>query len=91
MELNFVEDKKNRIVVEVKGETHTFVSALVDELWNDDAVKAAAYRIDHPLVGVPRIVLETTGKSAKDVLKKAAQRLSKKIDSLGSGAVKAIK
>jgi DNA-directed RNA polymerase subunit L len=91
MELKFLEDKKNRIVVEVKGETHTFISALTDELWNDDSVKVAAYRIDHPLIGVPRIIVETTGESATEALSKAVQRLKKKIETLGSAAVKAIK
>ena len=91
MELNFVEDKKNKVVVEIKGETHTFIAALVDELWNDDAVKVAAYRIDHPLVGIPRVILETSGTDAKSVLKKAAQKLKKDFDSIGAGAVKALK
>jgi len=91
MELKFLEDKKNRIVVEVKGETYTFVSALTDELWNDDSVKVAAYRIEHPLIGTPKIIVETTGESAVDALSKAVQRLKKKIETLGSAAVKAIK
>ena len=91
MELNFIEDKKNRIVVEVKGENHTFVSALTDELWNDDSVKIAAYKIDHPLVGVPKIIVETSGEDAQAALGKAVQRLKKKFDSLGSGILKVMK
>ncbi len=79
MELNILEDKKKRLVFELKGEKHTLCNALRDELWNDKAVKAAAYNISHPLVGIPKFVVETDGKKApKKALKDAISRLQKK-------------
>ena len=82
MELKIVEDKKTKVVLEIRGEDHTFVNALTDELWNDDSVKVAAYRIDHPLIGVPTLIVETSGKPASEVLSKAAQRLGKDAEKL---------
>ncbi|MBW2977652.1 DNA-directed RNA polymerase subunit L, partial [Candidatus Woesearchaeota archaeon] len=64
MKVNIVEETKNKIVIELKGETHTFCNALKKELWNDKHVKIAGYNIAHPLVGVPKIVVETDGKEA---------------------------
>ena len=91
MELKFIEDKKNRVVVEIKGETHTFLNVLKDELWNDDSVKVSAYRVDHPLIGSPKLIVETSGESAKDALIKAAQRLQKQFDKFGSEVSKVVK
>ena len=90
MELNILEDNKNRIIFEIKGETHTFCNALKKELWNDKKVKLAAYDIDHPFVGVPKMIVETEGASSpKKVLVEAAKRLEKKSEDLKQAFVKA--
>ena len=77
MELNFIEDKKNKVVVEIQGEGHTFCNILKSKLNETDGVKAAAYRIDHPLSGIPSLMVETTSKSARDVIKEAANAIKK--------------
>jgi DNA-directed RNA polymerase subunit L len=77
MEIVFVEDTKHKLVFELKGADHGFCNALKKELWNDAAVTLASYTINHPLVGVPRFILETKNKEARDILKKAVDRLKK--------------
>jgi DNA-directed RNA polymerase subunit L len=78
MELEILEDKKNKLVVEIKGEDHTFCNALKAELWNDKHVKIASYNIQHPLISEPRIIVETDGsETPQDALKGAAKRLGK--------------
>lgn len=78
MELNFLENTKNKILVELKGEDHTFCNLLVKELQKDSGVKTAAYRISHPLTGVPEILVETNEKeTAKKALISAVDRLAK--------------
>lgn len=85
MELNILEDKKNKLILEVKGETHTFCNTLKKELWNDENVKAAGYNIDHPFVGVPKIIVETnTNTTPKKALLDACKRLSKSMDKFKS-------
>jgi DNA-directed RNA polymerase subunit L len=77
MELNMLESKKHRIVFELRGADHTFCNALKQELWQDEAVKVAAYNISHPLVGIPKFIVESTG-DAKEALGTASQRLQKR-------------
>lgn len=77
MEVNIVEEKKNRLVFEVKGETHTLCRSLQKELWNDEHVKAAGYNIEHPLINVPKFILETDGADPKKTISAAIKRLDK--------------
>ncbi|MFH1424118.1 MAG: DNA-directed RNA polymerase subunit L [archaeon] len=79
MELNILKEDKDMIEVELIGEGHTFANALKEELWLDDKVKTAAYIIEHPMKGNPRIIVRTvSGRTPKAALKGAAQRLEKK-------------
>lgn len=79
MEINILEESKNRIVFELKGEDHTFCNALKQELWADKDTKLASYKIDHPLVGVPEFILETKA-DPKKVLLNAAKNLQKELE-----------
>ncbi|MBW2996436.1 DNA-directed RNA polymerase subunit L [Candidatus Woesearchaeota archaeon] len=92
MKLKILEDKKNKMVFELKGESHTFCNALKAELWNDKHVKVAGYNIAHPLIGVPKFVVETDGReSPKKALTDAAKRLKNVSDKFKSAFLKGIK
>ena len=82
MEINILEDKKKRLVFELKGEGHTLCNVLREELWNDKSVTVSAYNISHPLVGIPTFIIETSSKSPKKALKDAISRLKKKNSTL---------
>lgn len=82
MEINIIEDKKKRLVFELKGEGHTLCNVLREELWNDKSVTVSAYNISHPLVGIPTFIIETSSKSPKKALKDAIARLKKKNSTL---------
>ncbi len=88
MELNILEDTKNRLVVEVKGEDSTLCNILRKELWSDDKVKAAAYSVKHPSVGVPQLIVETTGKDPRDALSDAVKRVKKQVSDFEKKAAK---
>ncbi len=79
MEINILEDKKNKLIFEIKGEDHTISNMLRKELWTDSHVKAAAYNIDHPLVGQPKFILQTDGEDPRKVLQAAAKRIQKQL------------
>ena len=81
MEIKVVEDLKNRLVIEIAGEDSTLCNAIRKELYNDDSVKNAAYSVKHPSIGVPTLLIETSGKSPRDALADAALRLKKNIAS----------
>ncbi len=81
MELKTLETGKNKLVFELQGVGHTFCNLLVQELWKDEHVKVAAYNVDHPLIGKPKMVVETDGKEdVKKVLADAVKRLKKNSD-----------
>jgi len=91
MKIDIVEKKKDRMVISIDGEDHTFCAALKKELWNDKHVKAAGYHIDHPLIGKPRIVVETDGEDPIKCIESACKRLDKQFDELKTAVVKAVK
>jgi DNA-directed RNA polymerase subunit L len=80
MELKVVEESKNKLVIDVKGESHTLCNVLKRELWKDKNVKVSGYYVDHPLVGTPRFVVETDGGNPKDALLTAVKNVKKDCD-----------
>lgn len=78
MEIKILDDKKNRLMIEVKGADHTLCNAIKTELWNDKHVKIATYNIRHPQISVPQMIVETDGEeSPKNALINAVERLHK--------------
>ncbi len=78
MEINIIEEDKKRMVFEIKGETHTLANLLEKELWKDENVKAAGYNVAHPLIGIPRMVVETNTKTTpREAVEDAIKRLKK--------------
>ena len=78
MEIKILDDKKNKLIIEVKGTNHTLCNALKSELWNDKHVKTATYSIRHPQISMPQMIVETDGEvSPKNALINAVQRIHK--------------
>ena len=90
MEIKILEEKKNRIVFETKDMQQGILNALKNELYNDKHVKVATYSIKHPLVGNPKMILETDGADSRETLKKAAERLKKVNDNFKKDFVKEV-
>ncbi len=79
MELNVLENKKNKLVFELSGVGHTFCNALKEELRNNESVTITTYNISHPLVGKPKFFVETKGsETPKKALEKAITALKSK-------------
>jgi DNA-directed RNA polymerase subunit L len=86
MQVKIVEEKKGRLVFDVKGDSHTVTGALKKELWNDEHVRAAGYGIEHPLINVPRFVVETDGEEPRKAVSAAVKRLQKQVAKLRDDA-----
>ena len=82
MEFKVLEESKNKLLFELKGETHTFCNALKNELHQVKGVTIATYKIDHPLIGMPQFVLETKGIEPRKALQEALKSLKKKAEQL---------
>ncbi len=91
MEIKVLKEEKNKLIFEIQGEDHTLANALRKELWNDKKVKAAGYQIEHPLIGVPKMIVETSSGSPKTAIKDAVERLKKKSVKLKEDIKKEIK
>lgn len=92
MEINVIEEKKNRISFEIKGQGNTFCNILKDELWNDKHVTVATYTIKHPLIGIPFMIVETDSKeSPRKALASAAERIANNADKLKKQFKKEVK
>ncbi len=61
MELSIIEETPKKLVFELKGQGHTLCNSLKAKLWDSKHVKVATYNIAHPLVGTPRVIVETDG------------------------------
>lgn len=77
MDITIIEEKKNKFVFELPGEDHTFCNLLREELWNDKDVDVSAYKVDHPLLGTPKVHVETKKGDAKKAVMDAADRVKK--------------
>ncbi|MBI4149547.1 DNA-directed RNA polymerase subunit L [Candidatus Woesearchaeota archaeon] len=75
MDVKILEEEKNRLVFEIHGEGHTLANALRKELWQDKHTTAAGYQMDHPLLGNPKMVVETDGKAPRKAVEEAVSRL----------------
>jgi DNA-directed RNA polymerase subunit L len=91
MNISILEEKKNRIVFSVDGETHTIMAALRAELAGDDKVKAAGYHIEHPQKGRPTFVVETEGAEPKKIVTAALRKLAKASAKLAEEAQKELR
>lgn len=70
MELRAVEKKKDKLKVEVIGETHTLLNLLRENAWKEKADQAS-YMIEHPYLARPKIIVKA--KNPKNVLVNSAQ------------------
>lgn len=92
MEINVLEESKNKLVVELKGEGHALCNALKTELWKNKKVKVSGYNISHPLVGIPKLIIETeSGGDPKKVLLEAIKNVKKDADAFLKSFSKKVK
>ncbi len=67
MKIKVLEAAKNKLEIELEGETHTLANLLREALHKDKDVKVASYVIDHPYLSNPRLYL-ASNTDAKEAL-----------------------
>lgn len=77
MKFTVLEETKTKMVFTLEGETHTFCNLLKEEIRRVKGVELAAYKIDHPLVGVPTFQIETKGVEPRKAIKEALKSIQK--------------
>jgi DNA-directed RNA polymerase subunit L len=76
MIMKIIKDEKKELEIEITGESHSLCNALRTVLMEDKNVESAAYVIDHPIIGQPRLYIKA--KNPRQSLKKAAKTLQKR-------------
>ena len=91
--IKILKSEDSLLEIEVLDEDkHTIPNLIVKYLLNDERVEYAGYRIPHPLVGYPRIIVRTKEKYKPiDVLKYTIQRILKDIDEFEKAFQKVLK
>lgn len=74
--MKIIKDEKKELEIEITGESHSLCNALRTVLMEDKNVESAAYAIDHPIIGQPRLYIKA--KNPRQSLKKAAKTLQKR-------------
>ncbi len=72
MKLNVVEKGKEKISIEIVGETHTFLNLLRENAWKAGS-KQASYVIKHPYLSDPKFIVRA--KNPLKVLNDANQMI----------------
>ena len=70
MKLVALEKGNEKMVLEVHGETHTFLNLLRDNIWKAGG-RQASYIIEHPYLSEPKLTVRA--KNPKKILDGAAQ------------------
>jgi DNA-directed RNA polymerase subunit L len=80
--------EKDKVRLILKGEGHTFMNALVEEILSDPDVDVAKYMIEFQFSD-PELLVTTKGKkNALPIIKKACRRISGHSDELIKGLKK---
>lgn len=80
--MNVIKDTKKEFEVEITGESHSLCNTLRKTLMEDEDVEAAAYVIEHPIIGQPKLYIK--GKNPKKSLKTAAEKVKSRCDEFKS-------
>jgi len=91
MEVEVVEKEGEKLRIRILGGDHTLCNLLRSEIVKEDGVKAAAYRIEHPLTEPPEFYVQTKGKSSKSLIVNNARRIAKEVEEFRELFQKAIK
>jgi len=82
-EVVVVRSEPNRLTLRIRGEDHTLLNLLVEELNRDSSVAFAAYRQEHPLTGEYTLTIVTDGtKTPLQALVEAAGRAREVFESI---------
>jgi len=87
MNLKILEDEKEKLKVEVAGETPTLTQLIATQVWKEDG-EAAAIR-EHPFMEEPKIVV--LGSNPRKLLEKSLAALQEQCDELKEGLQTALK
>ena len=76
--MKIIKDTKKELEIEITGESHSLCNALRKTLMEDKDVESAAYVVEHPIIGEPKLYVKA--KNPRKSLKKAAETIKSSCD-----------
>ncbi len=77
MDIEILKNEKDYLEVTIKGEDIGFINAIKELLFDDPDVAFAAYRLDHPIVASPVLIVRMKKGSALSAVRTAVKKLKK--------------
>jgi DNA-directed RNA polymerase subunit L len=77
MEIEIIKNEKDYLELTLKGEEYGIANMLKELLLDDEKVEFAAYRMDHPVIASPVLVIRTKEGTPLAALKSAVKKLKK--------------
>ena len=77
MDIEIIKNEKDYAEVAIKGEDIGFINAIKELLFEDSDVEFAAYRLDHPIVAAPVLMVRMKKGSPISALRTAVKKLKK--------------
>jgi DNA-directed RNA polymerase subunit L len=87
MQLNVLEQEKNKLKIELRGETATITQLIAKQAWKEGG-EAAGIR-EHPFMEEPKIVVE--GSNPKKILADSAKAVDEQCDEFKEELARALK
>ena len=82
--IKILKEEKNKIQLKINGETHTVLNLIRNELFKDDSVEFAGYKIDHPQIKNVVFTVITSKGNPKTIIKKTIEKIQKKLSKIES-------
>jgi len=77
MDVEVIKNEKDYLEISIKGEDIGFINAVKELLFDDADVEFAAYRLDHPLVASPVLMVRMKKGSPISAVRTAVKKLKK--------------
>lgn len=79
MEINVLVHDKSTLEFEIVGADSTIPEMLTSKLSEDEEVEFVSYKVEHPLVGKPKVIVKTKTKDPLELTISALEGIKKEI------------
>jgi len=79
MQVNIIDSNKNMLEFEIIKADHTIPRLITDRLNEDKNVEFAAYKIEHPLVSSPKVIVKTKKGDPLDLVLEKIEEIKQEV------------
>ncbi len=82
--MKIISKDKNTLEIETEGIDHSLLQMLSDRLSSEKGIEFVSYKVEHPLVGHPKLVIRTKSGDPQKILLKAVSEIKKEVEDFRS-------